>query len=91
MFDEIFKRWINTGQLTENDIVPLFLEYDQEFLGGKSTPQEVMFLISHFQTNYYPMMCYILRRIGLNRGKEWEEVVDKNGTVINRFFINTSK
>lgn len=91
MFDEIFKRWIETGQLTENDIVPLFLEYDQEFLGGKMTAEQVIFFISHFQTNYYPMMCHILKRIGVNRGKQWEEMVDKNGNVMCRFFVNTSE
>ena len=25
MFDEIFKRWVNTNQLTQDDIIPLFL------------------------------------------------------------------
>ena len=87
MFDEIFKRWIKTGQLTNADIVPLFLEYDQEFLGGKISPEEVLFLISHFQTNYYPMMLYILRTVGIHRGYNWEEVKDKNGQIIHRFMV----
>ena len=87
MFDEIFKRWIKTGQLTNADIVPLFLEYDQEFLGGKARPEEILFFISHFQTDYRPMMSYILRMVGIRRGYHWEEVKDVNGRVLYRFMV----
>jgi len=87
MFDEIFKRWITTGQLTENDIVPLFLEWDQEFKDGRVTPEMVMTLISHFRTDYYRIMCYILKMVGISKGYHWEEVYDSNGQIISRFFV----
>lgn len=88
MFDEIFKRWITTGQLTENDIVPLFLEWDQEFGNGTVTPELVLFMLSTLHTDYIRMMNYILKMIGIKRGYQWEEIRDINGIVIKRFFIN---
>ena len=88
MFDEIFKRWITTGQLTENDIVPLFLEWDQEFGNGTVTPELVLFMLSTLHTDYIRMMNYILKMIGIKRGYQWEEIRDINGIIIKRFFIN---
>ena len=88
MFDEIFKRWVTTGQLTENDIVPLFLEWDQEFGNGTVTPELVLFMLSTLHTDYIRMMNYILKMIGIKRGYQWEEIRDINGIVIKRFFIN---
>lgn len=88
MFDEIFKRWITTGQLTENDIVPLFLEWDKEFGNGTVTPELVLFMLSTLHTDYIRMMNYILKMIGIKRGYQWEEIRDINGIVIKRFFIN---
>ena len=88
MFDEIFKRWATTGQLTENDIVPLFLEWDQEFGNGTATPELVLFMLSTLHTDYIRMMNYILKMIGIKRGYQWEEIRDINGIVIKRFFIN---
>lgn len=88
MFDEIFKRWVTTGQLTENDIVPLFLEWDQEFGNGTVTPELVLFMLSTLHTDYIRMMNYILKMIGIKRGYQWEEIRDINGIIIKRFFIN---
>jgi hypothetical protein len=87
MFDEIFKRWITTGQLTENDIIPLFLEWDNEFKDGTTTPEMILTLVSTLRTNYYIIMCYILKMIGIRRGYRWEEVRDINGKIIYRFFV----
>lgn len=88
MFDEIFKRWIETGQLTINDVAPLFLEWDQEFGNGMATPELVFFMLSTLHTDYTRMMNYILKMIGIKRGYHWEEIRDINGIVIKRFFVN---
>lgn len=86
MFDEIFKRWINTGQLSENDIVPLFLEWNQTFGDGKGTPQEVISLLHVIQTDYYRIMCKILKYVGIIKGYNWAEIYDKNGTFVARYW-----
>ena len=89
MFDEIFKRWIEMGQLTENDIVPLFLEWNQEFGDGKATPEEVITLLHIVHTDYYKLMQYILKVVGVRKGYHWEEVWDTNtGKFIARFLVN---
>lgn len=88
MFDEIFKRWITTGQLTENDIVPLFLEWNQVFGDGQARPEHVLEMLQIIQTDYGRIMNYILKMIGIKRGYQWEEIRDINGIVIKRFFIN---
>lgn len=86
MFDEIFKRWINTGQLTENDIVPLFLEWNKIFGNGTATPQDVMLLINMVHTDYAPILQRILRDVGIKKGYEWAELYDQNGKFIARFW-----
>lgn len=89
MFDEIFKRWITTGQLTENDIVPLFLEWNQTFGDGKGTPQEVLALLQIIHTDYYRIMERILHDVGIMKGYKWEEVRETNtGRLIARFFVD---
>lgn len=88
MFDEIFKRWVTTGQLTENDIVPLFLEWNQTFSDGKGTAQEVLVLMNLIHTDYFRYMNKILHDVGVKKGYRWEEVWDtKTGKLLNRFFV----
>ena len=89
MFDEIFKRWITTGQLTENDIVPLFLEWNKTFGGGKGTAEEVLILLQIIHTDYLQIMYKILHDVGIAKGYKWEEVRDTNtGRLISTFFVD---
>lgn len=88
MFDEIFKRWITTGQLTENDIVPLFLEWNQVFGDGKAQPEHVLGMLQILRTDYSALMNHILKFVGIKKGYHWEELLDRNGRVLTRFFIN---
>lgn len=91
MFDEIFKRWVTTGQLTKNDIVPLFLEWNQTFGDGKGTPQEVNVLMNLIQADYRQLMEKILHDVGVKKGHKWEEVWNiKNGRFITRFLIENN-
>jgi len=86
MFDEIFKRWINTGQLTQNDIVPLFLEWNQTFGNGRATAQDVLMLMQFVHVDYRSLMQYILDMVGRKRGYEWAEIYDKDGNFRARFW-----
>jgi len=89
MFDEIFNRWITTGYLTQNDIIPLFLEWNQTFGDGNGTAQEVSVLMNLIHTDYYRLMNKILHDVGVKKGYKWEEVWDLNtGKLLNRFLTN---
>ena len=86
MFDEIFNRWMNTGQLTQDDLIPLFLEWNQTFGDGKATPQEVIMLTQIIHTDYLRIMEKILKYIGIKKGYDWGEIYDKNGNFVARFW-----
>ena len=85
MFDEIFKRWVTTNQLTQDDIVPLFLEWDQTFVDGNASPEQVLLLMQIIQVDYYRVMCNILKMVGIKKGYEWSEVYDNTGRLLTRF------
>lgn len=87
MFDEIFKRWIDTGQLTQDDIVPLFLEWNQTFGNGQAQPEHVLTLMQFIRTDYGRLMLYILKMVGIKKGYEWSEIHDyETGKFIARFW-----
>lgn len=87
MFDEIFKRWINTGQLTQDDIIPLFLEWNQTFGNGQARPEHVLTLMQFIHTDYGRLMLYILKMVGIKKGYEWSEIYDhETGRFIARFW-----
>lgn len=87
MFDEIFKRWINTGQLTQDDIVPLFLEWNQTFGDGKATTQQVLLLLQFIQVDYESLMEHILKYVGIKKGYNWAELYSPDGRYLARFWI----
>lgn len=89
MFDEIFNRWVNGGQLTKDDIVPLFLEWNQTFGDGQAKPEHVLGMMSILHTDYGRLMHYVLKMVGIKKGYNWEELWDMNtGRFITRFKVN---
>ena len=87
MFNEIFNRWIETGRLNDEDIVSLFLEYNQTFGNRQATAEHVIYMFTHLKLDYTPIIHYILKRLGIHNGYNWEELIDKNGIIIKRFFV----
>ena len=86
MFDQIFDRWIATGQLTQDDLIPLFLEWNQTFGDGKATPEEVIMFTHMVHADYYRMMQYILKMVSIKRGYVYTEIWDtKTGKFVARF------
>lgn len=89
MFDEIFNRWVTTNTLTQDDIIPVFLEYNQTFGDGQAKPEEVITLMQIFHTDYLAITNSLLKLIGIKKGYEWEEVWDlRTGQLLTKFFIN---
>jgi hypothetical protein len=87
MFDEIFKRWIETGRLNDEDIVPLFLEYNQTFGDKQATAEHVLFMLTHLMLDYTHIINHMLKMLGIQNGYNWEELIDKNVIIIKRFFV----
>lgn len=88
MFDEIFNRWILTGQLYQSDIIPLFIEWNQTFGDGKGKLEEVEVLMTFIHADYFKIMENILKNLGVKKGYNWEELRDaKTGRLYNRFFV----
>ena len=44
-FDEIFKRWVDKNELTQDDIIPILMEYVQTFDKGEFNQQGTMAFI----------------------------------------------
>lgn len=87
MFDEIFKRWIETGRLSSDDLIPILLEYDQVFNEGKTTPQEITLLLQHplIQVGIGPAVINALRLTAIKKGIVWTEVYSPQGELLTRF------
>ena len=86
MFDTIFIRWVETGQLTQDDIVPIFLEWNQTFGDGLGRPEHVLALLQFFHTDYGRIMNNALKLLGIKKGYEWSEVYDQQGKLLTRFW-----
>ena len=87
MFDEIFKRWITTGNIYENDLVPILLEYDKEFKDGKATPQDVLAFLNHpliIHMDLNRAISRVLKLLGIRKKYNWIEVYDKDGRLLTR-------
>lgn len=87
MFDEIFKKWINTGELQENDIVPLMLEWNQTFGNKKATVQEAVASINFIPYELrFSLLQFILKNVGIKKGYDWCELYDSNGNFLARYW-----
>lgn len=92
MFDEIFKRWIDTNQLTSDDIVPILLEWDQTFGEGKITGNEVVAMLNQDPRIQFVNMGEVLNKalkyIGIKKGYNWFDVYSSEGQLLKRFWNN---
>ena len=50
-FDEIFKRWVDKNELTQEDIIPILMEYVQTFDKGEFNPQAALHLLKWLVIN----------------------------------------
>ncbi len=86
MFDEIFDRWLSTGQLTQDDLIPLFLEWNQTFGDRKATAEEIINLTQMLYIDYYKLMQHIIKMVSIKKGYVYTEIWDtKTGRFVARF------
>ena len=88
MFDEIFKRWIETGTIYESDIVPILLEYDKEFNDGSIDPHQLTLFLQNPISSYVNLnsgLARAMKYLGIKKGYIWTEMYSKDGFLMKRF------
>lgn len=92
-FDEIFKRWVDKNELTQEDIIPILLEYVQTFDKGEFNPQAALTFAQmvnnqwiNGQSGLSIALNNALKMTGIKKGYHWAEVLDVNGNLINRIW-----
>ena len=91
MFDEIFKRWIETGNIYQSDIIPILLEYDSEFNDKQIDPQALTLFLNSPTIQYINLNGALeraLKYVAIKKGYIWEEMYDRDGFLMKRF-MNT--
>lgn len=90
MFNDIFKRWIETNELSQDDLVPIFLEYDKEFNEGNITADQIAILLQHpfVQMNIVVAVDNMMHLLGKKEEFQWIEVYSPQGQLIKRFWNN---
>ena len=90
MFNDIFKRWIETNELSQDDLIPIFLEYDKEFIVGIITSVQIALLLQHpfVQLNIMIAGDNMMHLLGKKKEFQWIEVYSPQGQLIKRFWNN---
>lgn len=90
MFDEVFAKWINTGQLALEDITIILLEYNQTFGDGKVTGDQIVKMIQQDprvkMCDFVGGICQALTLLGIHKRKQWLTVTTNDGQIIKRFW-----
>lgn len=92
-FDEIFKRWVDKNELTQEDIIPILMEYVQTFDKGEFNPQVALTFAQmvsnqwvNGQSGLSIALNNALKMIGIKKGYHWAEVLDQNGNLLKRIW-----
>ena len=88
MFDEIFKRWVDSNTITQDDVVPILLEYSTIFNERLIKPEELMMFLQHpiVQSHLGIIINNALKLLGIKKGYHWAEILDQNGRFIRRIW-----
>jgi hypothetical protein len=92
-FDEIFKRWVNKNELTQEDVMPILMEYVQTFKKVEFNPQIAMTFIQmtsnqwiNGQNGLNLALNNALKMTGIKKGYHWAEVLDQQGNLLKRIW-----
>lgn len=93
MFDEIFKRWVDKNELTQDDIIPILMEYVQTFDKGEFNPQAALAFAQmansqwiNGQSGLNIALNNALKMTGIKKGYHWAEVLDQQGNLLKRIW-----
>ena len=86
-YENIFKKWVTTNQLSQNDVIPILLEYNNLFGTKALTPQEINIFLGHPIVQGYINILIInaLNMIGVKKEYSWITITDKNNRFIRRY------
>ena len=92
-FDEIFKRWVDKNELTQEDVMPILMEYVQTFKKVEFNPQIAMTFIQmtsnqwiNGQNGLSLALNNALKLTGIKKGYYWAEVLDQQGNLLKRIW-----
>ena len=92
-FDEIFKRWVDKNELTQEDIIPILMEYVQTFEKGEFNPQAALTFAKmvsnqwvNGQNGLTIALNNALKMTGIKKGYHWADVLDQQGNLLNRIW-----
>lgn len=87
-FDEIFKRWIDKNELTQEDIIPILMEYVQTFDKGEFNPQGTIAFIQLMNSNGLlgRVLENAIEKIAYKKQYHWGKVFDSKGQLLSRIW-----
>lgn len=92
-FDEIFKRWVDKNELTQDDIIPILMEYVQTFEKGEFNPQTALTFAQmasnqwiNGQSGLSIAINNALKMTGIKKGYHWGEILDQQGNLLRRIW-----
>ena len=86
-YENIFKKWVTTNQLSQNDVLPILMEYNSLFGTKTLTPQEIQVFLHHpiVQGCINILIVNALNMIGIKKGYSWITITDNKNRFIKRF------
>ena len=85
-FDEIFKRWVDNEPLTQEDIIPILMEYVTVFEKGEFDLQKTLAFIRIASSQYFNGQNMLniainnaLKLVGIKKNYHWAEIYDADG------------
>ena len=85
-FDEIFKKWVDKNELTQDDIIPILMEYVQTFNKGEFNPQIANSQYINGQSGLALAINNALKMTGIKKGYHWADVLDQQGNLLKRIW-----
>ena len=92
-FDEIFKRWVDKNELTQEDIIPILMEYVYTFDKGEFNTQAALTFAQMANNQWVNgrsglsiALNNALKMTGIKKGYHWAEVLDQQGNLLKRIW-----
>lgn len=86
-------KWMLLQPFTQEDVLYLFLEYDQTFNEGKVTPQQVLALLQFppAQMGLNEAIRNIIKRLSIKHNLEWADIYKPDGSFLARYWMHEPK
>lgn len=89
MIKEIFNKWIETGAISQEDIVPILLEYDSLYNDGTVTPEQCMIVAQMMAFNLSEGITRALKMIAYKWNGQLVESYSPTGQLLKRYWYES--